>query len=400
MSILYSHWRLLVCSPLNSQSPKEYLVCCGHSYILLTDWMNEWNENKNIITTIVVVVYSRCDCLYQTKRTISEDEDSILPVVHIPYSLPVGSWLFLCAFEILLMFFICISYGGTMRSSPCCHTHGTHTHTLRSWDWDTAEEPVLNLQGASQVLCWRSGTSDKAKPDIPVWRCLWDILPTIFFNQAILLLRNLQWRPSFSRKKKSQILALGVIHKLAPAYHPGPSPTTPLLFLLEGTSFAPDLTGYCLCSITTLWVRTHVFIYCQSLSSHTAPNPAVITLPLFVYQRSSSARALWLPHHLSFGISMVSSFTCNGAQFCASDAPCLRPGAHRKPVLTTESSAPWGQDRWLSTPLPVPRTVVGADWVRWDGARWSCICWVRLISSTENENCCRVYTGLLKLRVQ
>lgn len=175
-----------------------------HTFYWLTDWMNEWNENKNIITTIVVVVYSRCDCLYQTKRTISEDEDSILPVVHIPYSLPVGSWLFLCAFEILLMFFICISYGGTMRSSPCCHTHGTHTHTLRSWDWDTAEEPVLNLQGASQVLCWRSGTSDKAKPDIPVWRCLWDILPTIFFNQAILLLRNLQWRPSFSRKKKAK----------------------------------------------------------------------------------------------------------------------------------------------------------------------------------------------------
>lgn len=201
-------------------------------------------------------------------------------------------------------------------------------------------------------------------------------------------------------EKKSQILALGVIHKLAPACHPGPSPTTPPLFLLEGTSFAPDLPDYCLCSITTLWVRTHVFIYSQSLSSHTAPNPAVVTLPLFVYQRSSSARALWLPHHLSFGISMVSSFTCNGSQFCASDAPCLRPGAHRKPFLTIESSAPWGQDRWLSTPLPVPHTVVGADWVHWDGARWSCICWLRLISSTENENCCHVYTGLLKLRVQ
>lgn len=183
---------------------KEYLVCCGHSYILLIGWMNEWNENKNILTIIVVVVYSRCDCLYQTKRTISEDEDSILPVVHIPYSLPVGSWLFLCAFEILLMFLICVSYGRTMGSSLCCHTHSTHTHTLRSWDWDTAEEPVLNLQGASQVLCWRSGTSDKAKPEILVWRCLWDILPTIFFNQAILLLRNLQWRPSFSRKKKKK----------------------------------------------------------------------------------------------------------------------------------------------------------------------------------------------------
>lgn len=52
---------------------------------------------------------------------------------------------------------------------------------------------------ATQVLCLRPTTSDKATLEIIVWRCLWDILPTIFFNRAILLLRNFQGRPSFSR---------------------------------------------------------------------------------------------------------------------------------------------------------------------------------------------------------
>lgn len=70
-------------------------------------------------------------------------------------------------------------------------------------------------------------------------------------------------------QNKCQILTLKITHRSAPAYHLGPSPTTPHLFLLEDTSFASGLPAYGLCYP---WVHTHLFIYPQTLFP-TAPNP-------------------------------------------------------------------------------------------------------------------------------
>lgn len=325
---------------LASLQKSTWHVVDTHTFCQLNEWM-KWKQKHDCC----------CSCVFSMQlplpdQKLFEDEDPILPAVRIQST---------CR-----QLAICV-YLWDPLNAPHLHqlglddgvfsmlSHTRHTHP-EIVELRRCRRPVPKLQGTPQVWCWRFRTSDKAKPMILVWRCLWDIFPTIFFNQAVLLLRNLQCHARSSRKKY-EILALGVIHKLAPASHLGPSPLTPLfpfskvpplLLTYQDIVFTPYLP----------FEFTLMSLFSPSLSLPHCTQPSCDHTPSICLSEIFLDHALWLPHHLSFGISMVSSLTCRPSQHGASDAPYLRLDAHRKPVLTPESSAHWGQDHWLSTPLP------------------------------------------------
>lgn len=113
---------------------------------------------------------------------------------------------------------------------------------------------------------------------IPVWRCLYKVLPTSFFDQVILLLRllliNLQWSPGPSRinGKYWHLGSLTNWLQFISWDH-----LLPLHFFLKGTSFASGIPGYCLCPKHTLQV--HMSLFRQALSL-TAPSPSSNYTPI------------------------------------------------------------------------------------------------------------------------
>lgn len=200
MSILYSQWCLLVClspeSPVSKRVPGTLwtlIHICG-----LNEWTNEMEKENQKHNWKYFCSCIFCMRLPLPNREPLEDEDSILPVS--PQSNHRRLAIFVYLWDLLNVLpqpkLISISYGWTMGSS-CVVTHTAHTLwivELRHCIAACAEPTGSHTGAVLEIYYLRQGCTE-----ILAWRCLRDSLPTIFFNQAILWLRNLQWHPSSSR---------------------------------------------------------------------------------------------------------------------------------------------------------------------------------------------------------
>lgn len=131
----------------------------------------------------------------------------------------------------------------------------------------------------------------------------------------------------------------------------------PLLPAYQGIVWAPDLP----------FRFTHVFIYPNVLFPSCTQSPTVITLPLFVPQKSSSA-VQSSSHTISpwtFLLFLSSHQILPNTVLLMPQYPRL--GAPPKPVLATESRAPQGKECCL---LSFPSSDGHSVGCRWGMLRW------------------------------
>lgn len=129
-----------------------------------------------------------------------------------------------------------------------------------------------------------------------MWRCLWEFLPTTFFDQSILLLRKLQRPPSPSR----------INGKYG---HLGFLTNWPQFISWDISYYTPSLPSHLLCfrhtrilSVPQMYPSSsHTSLFRLQSSHSLHPVPVVIILPLFVYKKSA--------HAVQPGSHIISPFT-------------------------------------------------------------------------------------------